>query len=304
MHAYVNLTPAGTLVIDADQHGSMVDVSNFFAGRVVVTSTDRNGDARRTFIEQSSVQRIVFDGSNVADQFTNNTSIPDTAYGRGGADILVGGNGKSRLEGGSGNDMLHGRRGNDTIRGGNGKDLIYGGEGNDMLMGNANNDQLFGQSGSDVLVGGGGNDDLWGDSPMQGYGRDFLIGGTGTDTLRGGPAEDILVNGRTTFDGSPASLRAVLADWDVAVVRYQSQVDCRSCWYIDYLTSLNDKAVRNDHAHDQVYSSPRDWLAWSRTDIDETPQRLHARCLVSQPQRWRIESTLAGIRAAKLCVVL
>jgi Ca2+-binding RTX toxin-like protein len=88
---------------------------------------------------------------------------------------------------------------------------FYGGEGNDKLK--------AGKMGS-VLAGGPGNDKLTG-----GAGRDLLIGGEGADALSGGAGDDILIAGRTVYDGEPAALRLVMAEWTRTDAAYAQRVE-------------------------------------------------------------------------------
>jgi Ca2+-binding RTX toxin-like protein len=55
-------------------------------------------------------------------------------FGRGGADILRGGDGRDYLEGGRGDDRVAGEGGADTLFGGIGVDRLDGGPGPDALF--------------------------------------------------------------------------------------------------------------------------------------------------------------------------
>jgi Ca2+-binding RTX toxin-like protein len=81
----------------------------------------------------------------------------------------------------------------------------------EAVLGGTLADTLTGNSLANVLVGGAGNDTLSG-----GDGRDLLLGGAGADTLTGGVDEDLLIAGTTSYDALPASLVAILAEWDSA----------------------------------------------------------------------------------------
>lgn len=139
---------------------------------------------------ESDVRRIVFNGRNCDDRFTNNTAIPGCANGGDGRDILFGGTGADTLCGDSGSDRLYGRGGDDQLNGNGGDDWLFGGAGNDTLSGNGGGDRLFGDLGDDVLRGGDGGDRLYGND-----GGDDLNGGDGLDTLRGGAGPDVLDGG-------------------------------------------------------------------------------------------------------------
>ena len=59
-----------------------------------------------------------------------------------------------------------------------------------------------------MIDGGDGDDHLDG-----GGGRDLLTGGRGADRLVGGGGDDILIAGTTAYDGNPAALDAIRAEW-------------------------------------------------------------------------------------------
>jgi Ca2+-binding RTX toxin-like protein len=46
-----------------------------------------------------------------------------------------------------------------------------------------------------------------------GTARDLLIGGAGADRLNGNAGDDVLVAGTTAYDGDPAALDAIRAEW-------------------------------------------------------------------------------------------
>ena len=156
-----------------------------------------------------SVDSIVFVGLGGDDQFTNETSIPSTAFGQAGNDTLIGGSGNDRLIGGPGVDILEGNAGDDEIRGGiDGKKTISGGSGNDRLFGgNGDNDIdagdgddiVHGGDGVDVVNGGDGDDSIYpggGDDVVDaGAGNDSLNTGTGDDTIEGGAGDDVIFTG-------------------------------------------------------------------------------------------------------------
>jgi Ca2+-binding RTX toxin-like protein len=68
------------------------------------------------------VSKVEFFGNGGNDSFTNNTSVPTTAAGGAGDDVLVGGYGDDTLSGGDDDDQLEGRGGNDSLMGGAGGD--------------------------------------------------------------------------------------------------------------------------------------------------------------------------------------
>jgi Ca2+-binding RTX toxin-like protein len=135
----------------------------------------------------AAVGKVTFYGYAGDDGFTNQTSIPATAYGGDGNDVLKGGGDRDSLFGGAGddvvqgmgaNDVVSGQEGNDTLDGGLGHDWVFGGDGSDKLYGGTGDDRLYGGAGTDYLSGGTGDDWLFG-----GPGFDLLFGGTGTNQL-------------------------------------------------------------------------------------------------------------------------
>jgi Ca2+-binding RTX toxin-like protein len=69
------------------------------------------------------VKKISFNGLGDSDTFINETSIPCTALGGAGDDVLTGGHGVDFLSGGAGWDSLEGREGDDILSGGIGGDV-------------------------------------------------------------------------------------------------------------------------------------------------------------------------------------
>ncbi|MFQ6552814.1 calcium-binding protein [Aestuariibius insulae] len=121
-------------------------------------------------------------GDNLADE-------GNTIYGRGGDDLLFGGQTDDFISGGQGDDRIIGFGGNDILSGNAGDDVISkSGSGDSILRGGSGNDTLSGGRGDDRLVGGTGDDDLRGFN-----GDDRLIGGTGTDSFDGGTGVDTIV---------------------------------------------------------------------------------------------------------------
>ncbi|MCA9125506.1 MAG: hypothetical protein KDB22_00410 [Planctomycetales bacterium] len=187
----------GTLEIDAGANPANVGVYDIW-NRVIVTSKDASGKNSVQSFSKADVQRIVFRGSEGADQFKNHTAIVDYIFGNGGPDDLQGGRGTSYIYGGDGNDTLRGGAGNDVIVGGNGNDTIYGEAGNDRIWAGNGNDLVIGGDGNDLIVGGNGNDSLYG-----GNGDDRIHGGNGDDQIYGDGGHDQLYggNGRDTIYG-------------------------------------------------------------------------------------------------------
>jgi len=129
---------ASVLIIRSDDNGSAVDVKPF-AGRINIYDGGRHIGTSLA----SGVVSIEFRGGNGNDSFTNATTLPSTAYGNGGYNVLTGGSGRDYLVGGSSDDTLNGRGGND---------YLYGNGGNDRLTGDAGDDNLFGGDGNDRYV--------------------------------------------------------------------------------------------------------------------------------------------------------
>lgn len=168
----------------------------------------------------SSVTEIVFVGLGGNDSFTNNTSLPSSAYGNDGNDRLNGGSGRDFLGGGAGDDDLRGNGGNDilfagndpnstdVLRGGDGDDSVLGGPGINTLIGDAGDDLLIGDAQDDIAFGGNGNDIIYpglgNDTVNTGNGNnvvgafdgdDIIVGGSGDDTIYGGQGQDTIDGG-------------------------------------------------------------------------------------------------------------
>jgi Ca2+-binding RTX toxin-like protein len=128
--------------------------------------------------------------------YPNAGSPQGTAEGRGGDDVITGGDGGiDTIFGGAGNDILRGSIettgvGLNQMYGGRGQDRLIGASAFDSLVGGGGKDRLFGNGGGDGLYGGGGKDVLQG-----GNGADVLYGGGGVDILKGGKDNDGLYGG-------------------------------------------------------------------------------------------------------------
>ncbi len=146
----------------------------------------------------------------------------DTIRGRGGDDLIEGGQQGDRLLGEAGADAITGGDSepnwidggddDDVLVGGEAGDTIFGGLGNDELSGNGGADVLFGDGGrGGILVGSGGDDVLSG-----GDGPDVLVGGGGTDKVFGDAGDDVLVVIDTAAGGAygadPSGMREDLYD--------------------------------------------------------------------------------------------
>jgi hypothetical protein len=133
-------------------------------------------------------------------------------FGLGGADNLVGGNGREVMNGNTGVDTLKGNGGKDKLNGGIGNDILVGGDGDDTLNGGEGNNRLIGGAGIDAMNSGSGNDTIIAidagttDTIALGEGTDIvwrdLIEGA-TDAVDGMSAEDV-INDVDGFDNAGA----------------------------------------------------------------------------------------------------
>jgi Ca2+-binding RTX toxin-like protein len=130
-----------------------------------MTDTEK-GPAPLVYINQMAdydpalVSSVSFWGLGGDDGFTNNTSLPSTAYGGSGRDVLIGGLGSDVLRGGDDDDRLEGRAGNDSLYGDAGADTHVGGTGSDYIYakdGVAGNDVVYGDN--ENFTGGAGYTD-------------------------------------------------------------------------------------------------------------------------------------------------
>jgi Ca2+-binding RTX toxin-like protein len=219
-----------------------------------LTSTQTVNNFLSLTLTSDSAFENVF-GGGLGDTLTGN-GLANLLQGNAGNDTLLGGDGDDRLMGGAGTDSLNGNAGHDAylfdIDVALGADTVVDTEGGidwldftgttkksvvvdlsstsaqnlgagslsltlsagsslEAVLGGTLADTLTGNSLANVLVGGAGNDTLSG-----GDGRDLLLGGAGADTLTGGVDEDLLIAGTTSYDALPASLVAILAEWDSA----------------------------------------------------------------------------------------
>lgn len=128
------------------------------------------------------------------------TAVADRIFCGEGPDVVYAGDGDDYINGQGGVDSIHGYNGNDTIYGELGDDLLWGDQGidtihggndsDDQIWGGTEDDVLFGNSGSDTIDGEEGNDTITGND-----GDDYLYGGPGTDTIRGSNGRDFLYGG-------------------------------------------------------------------------------------------------------------
>lgn len=105
-----------TLVITSGENGAeSIAVYNFLDSIMVIHG--QTGDMR--FFSPAQFDRIEFFGDQDDDRFENLTSIPVTAWGGKGDDVLIGG---------SADDDLFGEEGFDELIGNDGNDLLFAGE--------------------------------------------------------------------------------------------------------------------------------------------------------------------------------
>ncbi len=130
----------GVLTITGTNINDAVSVSESLSGYVIIVREThaRPGtaplDPQTSYFPFFSVNKVVFDGLNGDDTFTNYTGKIGIAYGGNGNDRLTGGYGADYLYGDDGNDILAGGAGNDSLYGGDDNDDLYGGDGNDHLL--------------------------------------------------------------------------------------------------------------------------------------------------------------------------
>lgn len=204
---------------------------------VTVSSEDDEGltagaGCSGTPIRCTGVRSAVVDLGDKPDRLTatNVSSIPVTASGGEGNDVINTGTGNDNVDGGvgddtidtaGGNDVLRGGEGNDTLNPSTGTDGISGGEGidtasyrpripssftldglandgfageNDLIGADVENIEGAASSGTVTIVGDGRPNHLEVTS-----GPGIITGGEGSDVLEGGPSDDV-INAR---DGSP-----------------------------------------------------------------------------------------------------
>lgn len=188
--ALVSVDASGRVIISGTAAADTATV-NYYPNDPTTIIVALNGTTNVYMLNplfQPALTGVVFYGGDGNDTFTNNTSLPSTAYGNNGDDVLTGGSGADFLEGDLGQDTLRGNGGDDTLWGSGGSDTLWGGPGDDQLYGHGGNDVLHGEDGNDLLNGGSGNDQLFGE-----YGQDTIMAvGLGVDTITGGPQWDYL----------------------------------------------------------------------------------------------------------------
>src|SRR5262245_23694 len=136
--AFVVLGGYGHLTIygEAGAYPDDVSVADY-GSTIAVTSNGPYPRAGTVFFSRSEVATIEFLGGEGNDTFDNVTSVPSSAYGGGGDDVLWGGFTDDLLFGGGGNDQILGFEGNDLLMGDDGDDVVSGGSGKDTLYGDS-----------------------------------------------------------------------------------------------------------------------------------------------------------------------
>lgn len=193
----------GTLTI---QGSDGTDQANVLAeDGFVIATLNADGEMHADGYPVSAITRIVFEGRDGHDSFTNSTGIPSWMTGGSGFDTLVGGAANDTIYGNSGEDIIVGSEGDDYIHAGDdadfvmagdGDDTVYASWGDDTVYGGSGNDSMRGYHGDDLLIGEGGDDRIYGadgrDKVYGELGDDTLYGGDGYDTIAGGSGDDYL----------------------------------------------------------------------------------------------------------------
>ncbi|MFG0291079.1 MAG: hypothetical protein ACF8CQ_23130 [Rhodopirellula sp. JB044] len=203
---------SGELEIDGTNAAEYVVIESQ-NGQTLVTEFDANDTPIQTH-NFDQVTTIDVDARGGDDVIVNRTSIPTTARGGDGNDVIVGGAGDDIIESGNSSvetsfddpsianesliaanalnsistivamnlpgDILIGGSGDDELLGDDGTQIMFGGDGQDRLVGGDDADYLLGQGDADELLGGSGND-----IAVGGRGPDEIDGGDGNDALYG-----------------------------------------------------------------------------------------------------------------------
>lgn len=207
------LNPSNEVQVEGTPDADAVVVA-VVAENLIRVGLSTGGDLQSRFFNTNDITRIIVSLEAGDDSITNLTSLPLTATGGEGNDVMIGGSGVDHLSGGPGNDDLVGREGNDQLFGEDGDDQLIGGDGDDEISGGLGadsaigddgddtingddgDDWISGDDGTDVLDGGADNDRMFGgadnDTLRGSDGNDSLNGNYGLDTLLGGPGDDIL----------------------------------------------------------------------------------------------------------------
>ena len=169
--------------------GAGTDTIILRGGGASIDLTTNGGSAGAVAISVNSIENIQFDGSVDAGGGDR------LAYGSAGANAIV----------------ALGILAGVTFEGRGGDDLLVGGEGADSLLGGDDNDIIKGNGGNDLIDGGAGNDLV----ELRGLAADYVITAEGggyrvTDAVTGRDGSDLLTGVETLrfSDGSTVSLPA------------------------------------------------------------------------------------------------
>ena len=177
----------------------------------------------------SNVERIVFEGSEGADIFTNETDVPAVIRGNGGDDTLTGGGGRDHIAGGSGSDTIRGRGGKDKLEGGEHNDFLFGGKGADIVDGGAGVDEHTGGKGKDKFYVDSPEDKILdqqkGDKVYTSFEEDSAPGKPGDPNPENPPEEDVPGEGEESDPGeTPADETEIITYTSFDGDTYTTQV--------------------------------------------------------------------------------
>lgn len=177
---------AGTDIISYENSNAAVQVN-------LRTSTFTGGEAEGD-AAQNNVEGLI--GSAYGDTLTgtNSATAGNVIYGRGGDDVIDGGDGPDRLYGGTGNDTIRQSAGDGLLDGGAGNDTLSAGAGNDTITGGDGDDRIDAGLGNDTVSGGAGADTI-----RAGDGDDTVTGGAGNDVIYGDDSADSATGPQETF---------------------------------------------------------------------------------------------------------
>jgi len=178
----VTATAPGRNIIDVSPEGLAYRIYDHFAP---VDAPDCVSITASEAICGGSIMSIRIDGGDGEDLLGLwDVTVPVTAHGGAGEDLIETGTAADDVHAGPGQDAIATRGGDDTVHAGDDRDRVEGGPGNDTLDGEA---------GADVLRGDGGDDKMTG-----GANSDLVDGGAGDDDLAGGAGENTMVATRGT----------------------------------------------------------------------------------------------------------
>jgi Ca2+-binding RTX toxin-like protein len=184
---------AGSMGTDRVSYAGRTDGVTVALGSTGANAGSANDGApgARDTVSEFDVEGVI--GSEGADNLSGHTPVPFTLDGRGGPDVITGGDAASVLLGGDGNDNITGGAGDETLEGGDHDDVLDGGFGGDAIDGQAGSDMATYASRSEgvtVDLGNGGTDDGSASDGAPGardsiQGVEGVIGGSGGDFIDG-----------------------------------------------------------------------------------------------------------------------